>query len=339
MPPPFGGRTASRAPAKPAQPIPVVACAVWGPSPANRSALEARALLAAGVRALDAAGLATARQDAEWLLAAELGVSRFVLYTDPPPISEGDARRYAEALTRRAAHEPLQHLLGWEEFRGLRLRVAPAVLIPRPETELLVEWALELLPPGATVCDLGTGSGCIACAIAAVRPDVRVLAVERSAAARAVAAQNVAALGLGDRVIVLAGDLFAPLGSRRGAVDAIVANPPYIPTGAWPALPVEVRAWEPRAALDGGPDGMAVSRRIITGAPAVLAPHGVLAMEIGEEQARPLAATMRACGFVDVTTRRDLGGRERYLAGVLDSSPTDPRRATGRSCVDRAELG
>src|SRR2546425_773105 len=143
-PPPFDGRLASRAPASPAQPAPVVACAVRGPSPANRSAPgtggrfgrgaeppseDARALLAAGVRALDAAGLATARQDAEWLLAAELGVTRFVLYTDPPAISEGVAGRYAEALARRAAHEPLQHLLGWEEFCGLRLRVAPAALI------------------------------------------------------------------------------------------------------------------------------------------------------------------------------------------------------------------
>jgi len=276
-----------------------------------------RALLADGVRTLRAAGLATARQDAEWLLAEELGVSRLDLYTDPPAVGAAAARRYAAALARRAAHEPLQHLLGWEEFRGLRFGVGPAVLIPRPETELLVEWALEFVPPGATVCDLGTGSGCVAAAIATARPDARVLAVELSAAARAVAARNLA------------------------AVDLIVANPPYIPTGALPALPAEVRAWEPRRALDGGSDGMAVSRRIIAGAPGVLAGGGALALEIGEGQAPPLAATMRARGFVDVTTRHDLAGVERYLAGAFGAaSARGARAARARpAAVRRAEGG
>ena len=283
-----------------------------------------RALLADGVRTLRAAGLATARQDAEWLLAEELGVSRLDLYTDPPAVGAAAARRYAAALARRAAHEPLQHLLGWEEFRGLRFGVGPAVLIPRPETELLVEWALEFVPPGATVCDLGTGSGCVAAAIATARPDARVLAVELSAAARAVAARNLAALA-----------------GWAGAVDLIVANPPYIPTGALPALPAEVRAWEPRRALDGGSDGMAVSRRIIAGAPGVLAGGGALALEIGEGQAPPLAATMRARGFVDVTTRHDLAGVERYLAGAFGAaSARGARAARARpAAVRRAEGG
>jgi release factor glutamine methyltransferase len=293
---------------------------VGPPAPAPAAPERVRALLAEGVRTLRAARLATARQDAEWLLAAELGVDRLDLYTDPPAVDAAAARRYAAALARRAAHEPLQHLLGWEEFRGLRFWVGPAVLIPRPETELLVEWVLELAPPGATVCDLGTGSGCVAAALAAARPDVRVLAVELSAAARAVAARNLAALGLADRVTVLDGDLFEPLARWAGAVDLIVANPPYIPTGALRALPSEVRAWEPRAALDGGPDGMAVSRRIIDGAPGVLARGGALAIEIGDGQAPPLAATLRARGFVDVRTRRDLGGVERYLAGAFGAA-------------------
>ena len=300
-----------------------------------------RALLADGVRTLRAAGLATARQDAEWLLAEELGVRRLDLYTDPPAVGAAAARRYAAALARRAAHEPLQHLLGWEEFRGLRFGVGPAVLIPRPETELLVEWALEFVPPGATVCDLGTGSGCVAAAIATARPDARVLAVEVSAAARAVAARNLAALGLAARVTVLGGDLFEPLAGWAGAVDLIVANPPYIPTGALPALPAEVRAWEPRRALDGGSDGMAVSRRIIAGAPGVLAGGGALALEIGEGQAPPLAATMRARGFVDVTTRHDLAGVERYLAGAFGASAARGARAARArpAAVRRAEGG
>jgi release factor glutamine methyltransferase len=285
-----------------------------------------RALLADGVRALGAAGLATARQDAEWLLAAELGVDRYALYLDPPEVTWTAAGRYAALVARRATHEPLQHLLGWEGFRGLRFRVGPAVLIPRPETEELVEWALEFVPRGGTVCDLGTGSGCIAAAMAAARPDAEVFAVELSPLARAVAEDNVRALDLAARVTVLGGDLLEPLAGLAGAVDVIVANPPYIPTGALPTLPVEVRAWEPREALDGGADGMAVSRRIIAQAPRVLARGGALLMEIGEAQAGPLAARMEARGFVAVRTRRDLGGVERYLAGVLGSeaSAADP---------------
>jgi release factor glutamine methyltransferase len=288
-----------------------------------------RALLADGVRALGAAGLVTARQDAEWLLADQLGVDRVTIYLDPPEVTAAAAQRYAAQVARRAAHEPLQHLLGWEGFRGLRLRVGPAVLIPRPETEELVEWALGFVPVGATVCDLGTGSGCIAVALAAARPDVRVFAVELSPAARAVAADNVRALGLTARVTVLGGDLLEPLAGLRGAVDVIVANPPYIPTPALPALPVEVRAWEPREALDGGADGMAISGRIIADAPGVLAPGGALVMEIGEAQAVPLAARMEAGGFVDVLTRRDLGGVERYLAGVLGPRAAAAGRAEG----------
>jgi len=314
---------------------------VGPPVPAPPAPARVRALLADGVRTLRAAGLATARQDAEWLLAEALGVNRLDLYTDPPAVGAAAARRYAAALARRAAHEPLQHLLGWEEFRGLRFGVGPAVLIPRPETELLVEWALEFVPPGATVCDLGTGSGCVAAAIATARPDARVLAVEVSAAARAVAARNLAALGLAARVTVLGGDLFEPLARWAGAVDLIVANPPYIPTGTLAALPAEVRAWEPRGALDGGSDGMAVSRRIIAGAPGVLARGGALTIEIGEGQAPPLAATMRARGFVDVTTRHDLGGVERYLAGAFGASAARGARAARArpAAVRRAEGG
>jgi len=262
---------------------------------------------------LSAAGLPTARQDAERLLAGQLGVQRFALYTESPAVSETEASHYADALGRRALHVPLQYLLGWEEFRGLNLRVGPAVLIPRPETETLVEWALALTPPGSTVCDLGTGSGCVACAIAAARPDVRVVAVDVSADALRVAAENVTALGLGDRVTLLRGDLFAPLRSGMGAVNLIVANPPYIPSRVIPTLPAEVRAWEPR---------------------------GALVIEIGEGQAAGLAAAMRVAGFRDVSTRRDLNGVERYIAGCLDSPAGPIRNGAGapRLAVGPVEL-
>lgn len=280
-----------------------------------------RTLLADGVRVLSAAGLPTARQDAEWLLADLLGIRRVALYTGAPIVGDGDARRYAGALERRAAQEPLQYLLGWEEFGGLRLRVGQGVLIPRPETEMLVDWTLALAPPGATVCDLGTGSGCIACAIAAARPDVRVIAVDLSREALAIAAENVRAHGLGGRIALVSSDLFDALGPGRARVDVIVANPPYIPSGVVPALPVEVRDWEPRVALDGGADGMVVSGRIVAGAPAVLGPGGALVMEIGDGQAAALTAAMRAAGFRDVTTRADLNGVERCLAGRLPLEP------------------
>jgi release factor glutamine methyltransferase len=285
-----------------------------------------RALLAEATARLDGAALPTARQDAEWLLASRLGVERFALYVEPGQTVTPDvAERFRALVERRAGHEPLQHLLGFEDFRGLRLRVSPAVLIPRPETEGLVAWALELLTgmpaegamsgPPLRVADLGTGSGAIACALASARPDVEVLAVESSSAALAVAADNVHALGLERRVRLLAGDLLAPLAPHAGRLAMIVANLPYLPSALIPTLPREVRDFEPRAALDGGADGLQALRRLVTAAPAALRPGGWLVLEIGEDQAGALASLMAAEGFVDIASRGDLRGVERYIAG------------------------
>ena len=295
------------------------------------TAATPRALLAEGARRLTEAGLPTARQDAEWLLAAVLGVERFALYLEPErALAEADGGRYRALVARRAGHEPLQHLLGYEDFRGLRLRVTPDVLIPRPETEGLVEWALELVdglsadgrragaisgPP--LMVDIGTGSGAIACALAAARPDARVLATELSPAALTVAEGNARALGLADRVRLLAGDLLAPLAAEPGRLAMIVANVPYLPSGILPSLPREVFGFEPRQALDGGPDGLAVIRRLLAAAPAALRPGGWLVLEIGEDQAATVAGLMDAQGFVDVATREDLRGVTRYVAGRL----------------------
>lgn len=286
----------------------------------SRALSEATALslLGEGTAAMSAAGIPTARQDAEWLLASVLGVERFDLYVEPArEIAPAAAARYRAWVDRRTAHEPLQYILGFEDFHGLRLAVTPEVLIPRPETEGLVEWAIEILEdrPGAAAADLGTGSGAIACSLAASLPAVEVLAVERSLGALAVASGNVRRLGLADRVRLLAGDLLEPLGAIREELDLVVANPPYLPTAILGSLPPEVSAYEPRLALDGGPDGMAVIRRIIAGAPAVLRPGGWLLMEIGEEQAGPLASLMAAEGFSGIRARRDLRGVERYIGG------------------------
>jgi len=320
------------------------------------------ALLRESTARLDAAAIATARQDAEWLLASVLGVGRFDLYLEPRrEVAEAALDRYQALVQRRAAGEPVQHLLGFEDFAGLRLTVTPDVFIPRPETEGLVEWAVELLERDrpALVADVGTGSGAIACALAAADPRIHVVATEISPAALEVAAGNVRALGLESRVRLLATDLLSPLdagargndaseprdpatadgaggnGRRRG-LDMVVANPPYLQSGAIAGLPREVAAFEPRLALDGGPDGLRVIRRLVAAAPGALRPGGWLLMEIGEEQAGPIASLMAAEGFSGIASRLDLRGVERYVAGQLGEPgvtlrvrPQAPRRVCG----------
>ncbi len=292
------------------------------------SEMTALALLREGAGVLAVAGLDTARQDAEWLLASILGIERFALYLDPArEVAAVERARYRDLIERRVAREPLQYLLGWEDFHGLRIVVSPDVLVPRPETEGLVEWALQVLRglPTPVAADIGTGSGAIACALARSLPDLEVLAVEQAPGALAVASQNVRRLGLAGRVRLLAGDLFAPLGSLSAALDLVVANPPYLPSALISSLPREVSHFEPRPALDGGPDGMAVLRRLIAGAPAVLKPGARLLMEIGEEQAGPLASLMAAEGFSGIEARRDLNGVERFIGGRWDAGASEPR--------------
>lgn len=278
---------------------------------------------------LERAGIETARPDAEWLLASVVGLDRFAVYLDPGrELAPRDAERYRALVARRSTRVPLQHLLGFEEFHGMRLAVSPDVLIPRPETEGLVQWALERLrdEPSSVVADVGTGSGAIACALARSISSLRVLAIERSRAALALAASNVESLGLSGRIMLLAGDLLDPVGPLR--LDAVIANPPYLPTAVLASLPPEVSRFEPREALDGGGDGMTVIRRIVAAAPFVLRREGRLMMEIGEEQAGPLASLLAAAGFTDIEARRDLVGRERYITGRLSETSVLPTRRT-----------
>ncbi len=287
---------------------------------------------------LEGAGLSTARLDAEWLLAHVLGVERRALYLEPErrvPAEAGE--RFLRLLSRRGRGEPLQHLLGWEEFCGLRLRVSSRVLIPRQETELLVEWALAILRraegSALRVLDLGTGSGAIACALAQALSHLMVVAIDISAEALAVAAENIRALGLERRVRLLQGDLCGPLAHPRGTgaqvggapalrarvparavADLLIANLPYIPSGPLGTLPAEVRHYEPRLALDGGPDGMAFHRRILAEAPDYLRPRAWLLMEVGEGQAEPLARMLAQHeAFEAVEVRRDLAGVDRMI--------------------------
>jgi release factor glutamine methyltransferase len=270
---------------------------------------------------LRAAGVDTPRVDAEWLLADLLpGGRRDVVLGLDRALDAALAARYRGVVHRRASREPLQLIRGWQDFLDIRVGLAAGVLVPRPETETLAEWALALLPAATVdrhplVVDVGTGSGCIAAAIAHARADVRVLAIELDVATGYIAAFNVARLGLADRVTVVAGDALTVVAD--GAADLIVSNPPYLPTDLLPDLPPEVSGHEPALALDGGPDGMAVIRRLIEDAPRRLRPGGVLVLETaGDLQARRSASAMRAAGLTGIATRRDLTGIERFVAGI-----------------------
>lgn len=280
---------------------------------------RARDLLEDAVTRLAAAGVPTPRVDAEWLLSAALGIDRGRLGLELDGVPPAPAvARYDVWVRRRAERVPLQHLLGTQAFRDVTVRVNADVLVPRPETELVVSWALELVPgPGARVplvLDVGTGSGCIACAIAVERPDVRVVGLELSPAAAGVARDNVAALGLTGRVTVLTGDLFSAADPTRA--DLIVSNPPYLPTDVVDTLEPEITRHEPRAAIDGGRDGLDVVRRLVPEASRRLRPGAWLLLETaGGGQADAVAALLEASGLAEITARRDLTGTTRFVAG------------------------
>ena len=275
-----------------------------------------RAALDDATARLARAGVPSPRIDAEWLLAGIAGHGRARLATElAVPLAAHTAAAYAAAVDRRAAREPLQQILGWEEFRGLRLRVTPDVLVPRPETEVLVEWALELLPSAGPrrlrVADVGTGSGCIACALGAARADVAVIAVEIADAAARVARDNVRAQRAATHVV--RGDLLAAL--RTGSIDAVVANPPYLTDAEVEGLAPEVLRHEPRLAVAGGTDGLDVLARLVDEAPRVLRPGGVVLMETGgPAHVAALSARLSGLGLEDVAARADLAGITRFVA-------------------------
>jgi release factor glutamine methyltransferase len=278
-----------------------------------------RTALDVGTTVLREGGIREARVDAEWLLAEALGIARgrLVLHGQQA-LREPAAARYVQSLRRRLAREPVQHIVGTQAFRDLTLTVSGDTLVPRPETELLAGWAVERLPrtePSLAI-DLGTGSGCIACALAAERPRARVLAVDVSARAVAVARGNATALGLAGRVSVVESDLFAALPPVRA--DLVVSNPPYLPREILGALPPEVSQYDPALALDGGPDGLDLIRRIVDAAPAWLAPAGWLLLETaGGAQVEAVAALLQARGFAGIETRPDLAGIVRFAGGGM----------------------
>jgi len=258
--------------------------------------------------------ISSARLDAEVLLAHVLETDRLGLYLDlDRPLGEPERVAYREMIARRRQREPVAYLTGEKEFWSLSFTVSPDVLIPRPDTEVLVEEALEVLPAdagGVRVVDVGTGSGCVAMAVASERPALRVLALDIDPRAAAVAAHNASRLELSDRVDVVVGDLLDPVG---GGVALVVANLPYIPTDVLLTLEPEVSRWEPRHALDGGADGLRELSRMVSSAADVVVPGGALALEIGNDQQADQVASLLEDAWRLVKVRRDYSGAKRVV--------------------------
>ncbi|MCB9541841.1 MAG: peptide chain release factor N(5)-glutamine methyltransferase [Myxococcales bacterium] len=258
-------------------------------------------------------GLDSPRLDAELLIADALGIDRMRIYLDHhKPLTPDELTAVRERVRRRGRHEPVAYITGQKGFWSLDLAVDARVLVPRPDTERLVERAIARLEgrEAPRVVDVGCGSGAIALAIAHDRPDAQVTGVDRSPDALAVSRQNAATLGL-DRVVFREGDLLAGL---DGPFDLVASNPPYIPSADIEALMPDVARYEPRAALDGGPDGLDLVRRLIPEAADRLAPGGVLLVEIGHDQGPAARALAEADGrFEDVQIVADYGRRDRVL--------------------------
>lgn len=267
-------------------------------------------LLRAGARALPRReGIPDPRREARWLLAHAWGVDEVWLRMRPDAdVPQAVEVRLEEWLGRRAAGEPSQHLTGTCAFWGRVFEVSPAVLVPRPETELVIETALELPLSGeARVLDVGTGSGCLAITLALERPGWRVVAVDRSAAALGVARQN---LGRHDvEVPLVCGDLGAAVAV---GFDLVVANLPYVPNDTLAVLPLEVRH-DPWIALDGGTDGLVLIRDLIADLPRLLKPCGGAVFEIGQNQADAVAAVAQRCGLAVARRVPDIAGCDRVM--------------------------
>jgi release factor glutamine methyltransferase len=316
------------------------------PAESQRAGRDIAAAIAAARARLARAGVESARLDVELLIAAAAGVSRATLIAGGAQIDAAAAERFEQMLARREAREPLAYIVGYREFFSLEFVVREGVLIPRPETETVVEAALDFLRerecPGdlsgerkclqdpsvvgavrqrpsystARVLDIGTGSGAIAIAITANAPAARIVALDVSKVSLEVAADNARRHRYADRIAFLQGDCFAALEDQAppfNPFDLIVSNPPYVAEPQFAALAPEVRDFEPRVALDGGRDGMDFYRRIAAGVPRWLAPGGEVILEVGAGQADAVEAMMRAAGCAVSARRRDLAGIDRVV--------------------------
>ena len=274
-----------------------------------------------GIRILEGARVPTPDVDAELLLAHVLGVTRGQVQAKAvtgSAVSPDDRVAFVEAIERRAAREPLQHITGVAPFRALELAVGPGVFVPRPETEFVAQIAIDALravaSPQPRAADLGTGSGALALALATEVPQAAVWAVENSPRAFIWARENANRIGAANLQLVFA-DLVSALTELDGTLDVVVSNPPYIPDDAIPRDP-EVRLYDPAAALYGGPDGLDVVRGLSVRALALLRPGGTLVIEHGELQGEQLRSLLEADGWRATATHRDLLGRDRATTAL-----------------------
>jgi len=275
---------------------------------ASTAAGSVRQALGAATDALRAVGVDDARLDAELLLAEVLHTDRVWLAAEPEALVPADAARaFGQMVRRRLRREPVAYILGRKGFRDIEVAVDRRVLIPRPETELLVELALEIEP--ATAIEVGTGSGAVALAIASELPAAGVLATDTSVGALEVARSNAAQLGLAGRVQFLEGML-----PEDGKYDLIVANLPYVSEADWPRLAPEIREWEPRDALLAGADGLDVIRELLSVLGSVDRTEAI-ALEVGEGQSEVVAGLVQAAGFAGVSAHADLAGIDRVVMG------------------------
>ncbi len=272
-------------------------------------------VLEEAARRLREAGVPDPRREAASLLAFVLRTDRGgVVARKPDPVEAGAAARFSELIAARARRVPLQHLEGRADFRGLEFEVNRDVLIPRPETEDLVQAVLDAgLPETARVADLGTGSGCIAVTLAVKQPAWTLVAVDLSAAALRVAARNAAKHGVADRITFVESDFAMPEASWHGAFDAVVSNPPYIPEEEWRGLEPEVRDHEPKGALVPGPTGNEAYEAVVHAAVAMLRPGGLLALELGWKSEGAVRGILGSTGLKEPTVRPDLQGIPRVM--------------------------
>jgi release factor glutamine methyltransferase len=267
-----------------------------------------------------ARGIESPRLEAELLLAHALGTDRMRIIVEAERgLADDELARYRELIQRRRKGEPVAYLRGYKEFYGRTFRVDHRVLVPRADTEILVETALARTASrsmGRRYLDLCTGSGCVAISLARERPGCQVFAVDASRAALEVAREN--DVRLGAQVAWFEGDLFEPLAGFPGvSFDLVTANPPYIPEGELASLPLDIRAFEPQLALSGGADGLDVLGRVVAGAPRFLRKGGVLAVEMGMGQTSRVQALFEEAGFGAVKVDKDYGGHDRVVSGIL----------------------
>ncbi len=259
-----------------------------------------------------------ARREAEWILCRLLRTDRGgVVARRPDALSADDAAHLASLVKRRAGREPFQYLFGEQEFRGLTFRVDRRVLVPRPETEQLVEVVLRAgVRTGSCVADLGTGSGCIAVSLAWARPDLRLFALDRSDSAIALAAENAARHGVAARIAFRVGDFEHPPADWLGAMDAIVSNPPYVSEEEWVSLAPEVRDHEPKDALVPGPVGDEAYGAMAPAVHRLLRPHGLAVVELGWRSEPAARDAFARSGFDGIVVEPDARGIPRVLRAV-----------------------